>query len=84
MPPRLRFGDREIRRYQSQLWWIKSAAGQHETMVARLPGKTPLALPAGLGTAGNSSFPVANCADRERKNPSALVLKRRACCYCRA
>ncbi len=32
--PCLRFGDHEIRRYQSQLWWIKSVAGQHETTVA--------------------------------------------------
>lgn len=48
--PCLRFGDHEIRRYQSQLWWIKSVAGQHETTVAWPVWQTPLALPAGLGT----------------------------------
>lgn len=75
--PCLRFGDHEIRRYQSQLWWIKSVAGQHETTVAWPVWQTPLALPAGLGTV--QLVLVANCADRERKNPSAFVLKRRAC-----
>lgn len=48
--PCLRFGDHEIRRYQSQLWWIKSVAGQHETTVVWPVWQTPLALPAGLGT----------------------------------
>lgn len=38
--PCLRFGDHEIRRYQSQLWWIKSVAGQHETTVARPAANT--------------------------------------------
>ncbi|MEN1522601.1 TilS substrate-binding domain-containing protein, partial [Pseudomonas aeruginosa] len=31
--PCLRLGAFEIRRYQSQLWWIKSVAGQSETIV---------------------------------------------------
>lgn len=75
--PCLRFGDHEIRRYQSQLWWIKSVAGQHETTVAWPVWQTPLALPAGLGR--YSSFLAANCADRERKNPSAFGLKRQGC-----
>lgn len=48
--PCLRFGDREIRRYQSQLWWVKSVVGQSETMVSWPVWQTPLALPAGLGT----------------------------------
>lgn len=48
--PCLRFGDHEIRRYQSQLWWIKTVAGQHETTVVWPVWQTPLALPAGLGT----------------------------------
>ncbi|SUG21359.1 cell cycle protein MesJ [Salmonella enterica subsp. arizonae] len=48
--PCLRFGDHEIRRYQSQLWWIKSIAGQSETTIAWPVWQTPLALPAGLGS----------------------------------
>ncbi len=58
---------REIRRYQSQLWWIKSVAGQHETTVALAVWQTPLALPAGLGTAVQLRSRRQNCADREGK-----------------
>ncbi|HHQ4049565.1 TPA: tRNA lysidine(34) synthetase TilS [Citrobacter freundii] len=48
--PRLCFGGYEIRRYQSQLWWVKSVAGQSETVIPWLCTKTPLVLPVGLGT----------------------------------
>lgn len=47
--PCLRFGEYEIRRYQSQLWWIKSVAGQSDTVLSWLSWQTPLELPAGLG-----------------------------------
>lgn len=47
--PCLRFGDYEIRRYQGQLWWIKSVAGQPETMLAWNDWQSPLTLPSGLG-----------------------------------
>ncbi len=49
-PPCLRFGAFEIRRYQSQLWWIKSVAGQSETIVPWQTWLQPLELPAGLGS----------------------------------
>lgn len=48
--PCLRFGEYEIRRYQSQLWWVKSVAGQSDTVLSWLSWQTPLMLPAGLGT----------------------------------
>ncbi|HHL2822447.1 TPA: tRNA lysidine(34) synthetase TilS [Citrobacter murliniae] len=48
--PRLCFGGYEIRRYQSQLWWVKSVVGQSETVIPWLCTKTPLVLPVGLGT----------------------------------
>lgn len=48
--PCLRFGAFEIRRYLSQLWWIKSVAGQSETIVPWLAWQQPLELPADLGS----------------------------------
>lgn len=48
--PCFRLGECEIRRYQSQLWWVKSVDGQSETVIPWLEWKTPLALPAGLGS----------------------------------
>ncbi|SJD63127.1 tRNA lysidine(34) synthetase TilS [Shigella sonnei] len=48
--PCLRFGAFEIRRYQSQLWWIKSVTGQSETIVPWQTWLQPLELPAGLGS----------------------------------
>ncbi|MDN8601335.1 tRNA lysidine(34) synthetase TilS [Citrobacter sp. S2-9] len=48
--PCLRFGEYEIRRYQSQLWWVKSFAGQSDTVLSWLSWQTPLELPAGLGS----------------------------------
>ena len=48
--PCLRLGAFEIRRYQSQLWWIKSVAGQSETIVPWQTWLQPLELPAGLGS----------------------------------
>ena len=50
LPPCLRLGAFEIRRYQSQLWWIKSVAGQSETIVPWQTWLQPLELPAGLGS----------------------------------
>jgi len=47
--PCLRFGDYEVRRYQGQLWWIKSAVGQSETILPWPCWQMPLTLPAGLG-----------------------------------
>ena len=48
--PCLRFGAFEIRRYQSQLWWINSVTGQSETIVPWQTWLQPLELPAGLGS----------------------------------
>ncbi|MGC8087007.1 tRNA lysidine(34) synthetase TilS, partial [Escherichia coli] len=48
--PCLRLGAFEIRRYQSQLWWIKSVAGQSETIVPWQTWLQPLELLAGLGS----------------------------------
>ena len=48
--PCFRLGEYEVRRYQSQLWWVKSVDGQSETVIPWLEWKTPLALPAGLGS----------------------------------
>ncbi|MBN6044273.1 tRNA lysidine(34) synthetase TilS [Citrobacter sp. ku-bf4] len=47
--PCLRFGDYEVRRYQGQLWWIKSVAGQSETVMVWTDWQAPLSLPAGCG-----------------------------------
>ncbi|MFA1285203.1 tRNA lysidine(34) synthetase TilS [Citrobacter telavivensis] len=47
--PCLRFGDYEVRRYQGQLWWIKSAVGQSETILPWPCWQMPLTLPVGLG-----------------------------------
>ena len=47
--PRLCVGEYEIRRYQSQLWWIKSVAGQSDRVIPWSCWQTPLKLPAGLG-----------------------------------
>lgn len=47
--PCLRFGDYEVRRYRGQLWWIKSVAGQSETVMVWTDWQTPLSLPAGCG-----------------------------------
>ncbi|MES0232522.1 tRNA lysidine(34) synthetase TilS [Citrobacter portucalensis] len=48
--PCFRLGEYEVRRYQSQLWWVKSVDGQSETVIPWLEWKTPLTLPAGLGS----------------------------------
>ena len=48
--PCLRLGEYEVRRYQSQLWWVKSIVGQSETMIPWSCWQAPLVLPDGLGT----------------------------------
>ena len=63
--PSFRLGEYEVRRYQSQLWWVKSVDGQSETVIPWLEWKTPLALPAGLGSvqlisAGDLRLPQAD------------------------
>ena len=63
--PVFRLGEYEVRRYQSQLWWVKSVDGQSETVIPWLEWKTPLALPAGLGSvqlisAGDLRMPQAD------------------------
>ena len=63
--PCFRLGEYEVRRYQSQLWWVKSVDGQSETVIPWLEWKTPLALPAGLGSvqlisAGDLRLPQAD------------------------
>ena len=63
--PSFRLGEYEVRRYQSQLWWVKSVDGQSETIIPWLEWKTPLALPAGLGSvqlisAGDLRLPQAD------------------------
>ena len=63
--PCFRLGEYEVRRYQSQLWWVKSVDGQSETIIPWLEWKTPLTLPAGLGSvqlisAGDLRLPQAD------------------------
>lgn len=63
--PSFRLGEYEVRRYQSQLWWVKSVDGQSETVIPWLEWKTPLTLPAGLGSvqlisAGDLRLPQAD------------------------
>ena len=63
--PCFRLGEYEVRRYQSQLWWVKSVDGQSETVIPWLEWKTPLTLPAGLGSvqlisAGDLRLPQAD------------------------
>ena len=63
--PCFRLGEYEVRRYQSQLWWVKSVDGQSETVISWLEWKTPLTLPAGLGSvqlisAGDLRLPQAD------------------------
>ena len=63
--PSFRLGEYEVRRYQSQLWWVKSVDGQSETIIPWLEWKTPLTLPAGLGSvqlisAGDLRLPQAD------------------------
>ena len=63
--PSFRLGEFEVRRYQSQLWWVKSVDGQSETVIPWLEWKTPLTLPAGLGSvqlisAGDLRLPQAD------------------------
>lgn len=48
--PCFRLGEYEVRRYQSQLWWVKSVDGQSETVIPWSCRETPLTLPAGLGS----------------------------------
>lgn len=48
--PSLRVGEYDIRRYRSQLWWVKPVVGQSETVIPWPRRQMPLALPAGLGT----------------------------------
>ncbi len=48
--PCFRLGGFDIRRYQSQLWWVKSVDGQSETVIPWACRETPLTLPAGLGS----------------------------------
>ncbi|WP_336218590.1 tRNA lysidine(34) synthetase TilS [Citrobacter amalonaticus] len=47
--PCLRFGDFEVRRYQEQLWWVKSVVGQSDTVMVWTDWQMPLSLPAGCG-----------------------------------
>ncbi len=75
---RLRLGAFEIRRYQSQLWWIKSVAGQSETIVPWQTWLQPLELPAGLEV--YSLLREAIFALRVQTKRSACVSKRRDCC----
>lgn len=47
--PRLVLGSHEIRRFQGQLWWIKSTPGQRQTVIPWPASQASLTLPAGLG-----------------------------------
>ncbi|EFG1229208.1 tRNA lysidine(34) synthetase TilS [Escherichia albertii] len=76
--PCLRFGAFEIRRYQSQLWWIKSFVGQSETIVPWQMWQQSLELPAGLGSVqltagGDIRFPRADEAVSVRFKASGLL-----------
>ncbi|WP_336285863.1 tRNA lysidine(34) synthetase TilS [Citrobacter arsenatis] len=48
--PCFRLGEYTVRRYQSQLWWVKSFDGQSETVIPWPCWEMPLTLPAGLGS----------------------------------
>ena len=48
--PCFRLGEYEVRRYQSQLWWVKPVDGQSETVIPWPCWETPLTLPVGLGS----------------------------------
>lgn len=63
--PRLVLGSHEIRRFQGQLWWVKSTPGQRQTVIPWPGPLEPLTLPAGLGeltlvTGGNIRPPRAD------------------------
>lgn len=81
--PCFRLGEYEVRRYQSQLWWVKSVDGQSETVISWSCRETPLTLPAGLGSvqlisAGELRMPQASEAISIRfKAPGRIA-------YCRA
>ncbi len=47
--PRLKFGDREVRRFQEALYWVPAVEGQGDTVVHWFAPYAPLHLPAGLG-----------------------------------
>lgn len=47
--PRLVLGSHEIRRFQGQLWWVKSTPGQRQTVIPWPGPLEPLTLPNGLG-----------------------------------
>ncbi len=55
--PCLRLGAFEIRRYQSQLWWIKSVTGQSETIVPLVEATT-------AGITGGAGKRTAYCGRR--------------------
>ncbi len=48
--PCFRLGGFDIRRYQSQLWWVKPVDGHRETVIPWPCWQTPLTLPVGLGS----------------------------------
>ncbi len=81
--PCLRLGAFEIRRYQSQLWWIKSVTGQSENIVPWQTWLQPLELPAGLGSvqlnAGGAIRPP-----RARRSGQRAFQSARIAAYCRA
>lgn len=59
--PCLHLGSGDIRRYQQQLWWVKTFPGQSETVVLWPNIASPLGLPDGMGvlslTAGGELRP---------------------------
>lgn len=48
--PCLRLGEYEIRRYQQQLWWVKSCPDLGDVQLSWLNADAPLVLPAELGS----------------------------------
>ena len=76
--PCLRLGAFEIRRYQSQLWWIKSVAGQSETIVPWQTWLQPLEYRRGWEV--YSLLREAIFALRVQTKRSACVSKRQDCC----
>ncbi|MGQ7790483.1 tRNA lysidine(34) synthetase TilS [Shigella flexneri] len=72
-----------MRRYQSQLWWIKSVTGQSETIALWQTWLQPLKLPAGLGNR------TAYCGRRDppsacRRSGQRAFQSARIAAYCRA
>ena len=81
--PCLRLGAFEIRRYQSQLWWIKSVAGQSETIVPVADVATTAGITGGAGKCTaycGSRYSPSAC----RRSGQRAFQSARIAAYCRS